>query len=312
MRRLLLISLATISLTGCQFFNREDTAVIDPLAPTAEGNTAAGEAEAFADPPAESQPTAVAATDLIRSTDPNARIRQINRNRVDPFASLPISPAPDLVVVRPEAAAGNGSAANGGSATANGNGVSRGSATANGNGVSRGSASATAAGRPSRSTSGFPIPTVRSATAPLPPPVRVQANNAPLVNPIAALPAIPRPVIAPTISVSGVIQMGNEPYAIIRMGSEPERYVRVGDRLGGGSVRVKRIETLAFEPRVILEENGIEVARPISAEPAAEPSSEPAGEPVAEAPVPAATAGTQSTIPTLSLPGILALPSPAG
>ncbi|MGB3292362.1 MAG: hypothetical protein WBB01_05110 [Phormidesmis sp.] len=297
MRRLLLISLATISLTGCQFFNREDIAVIAPLSPTAEGDAAA---ETFAEPTVESQPTAVASTDLIRSTDPDARARQVNRNRVDPFASLPIPPAPDLVVIPPGEAAGNGTVAiNGGGGGSSSN--------------TSASASASAArGTSGGSASGASVPTVRLATAPLPPPVRVQPNNAPLVNPIAALPVIPRPVIAPTISVSGVIQMGDESYAIVRTGSEPERYVRVGDRLGGGTVRVKRIETLAFEPRVILEENGIEVARPISSEPAAGPSSEPAGEPVAEAPVPAAATGTQATIPTLSLPRILALPSPAG
>lgn len=288
MWRLLLISLATISLAGCQFFNREDAAVIDPLATVADSGTAAG-AEAFPEPLVESQPTVVASPDLIRSTDPDARTRQINRNRVDPFASLPIPPAPDLVVVPAVAAAGNGGASS--------------------NSVSQNSGSAVSASGSSARSS---VPAIRVATAPLPPPVRVQRNNAPLVNPIGALPAIPRPVIAPTISVSGVIQMGNEPYAIVRMGSEPERYVRVGDRLAGGSVRVKRIETLAFEPRVILEENGIEVVRPISSEPAAEPSSTPPSEPVAAAPLPTATNGTQAVVPMLSLPRIPSLPSPAG
>ena len=303
MRRLLLISLVTISLTGCQFFNREDPEVIAPIAPTVEGDTAAEAAGAFAEPTVETQPTAVVTPDLIRSTDPDARTRQINRNRVDPFASLPIPPAPDLVVI-PPGVAESGTAV----ATANGGGGGNGSASA----ANASAANASAGRRSSSTANGSSTSPVRLATVPLPPPVRVQPNNAPLVNPIAALPAIPRPVIAPTISVSGVIQMGNESYAIVRTGSEPERYVRVGDRLGGGSVRVKRIETLAFEPRVILEENGIEVARPISAGPAAEPSSEPAGEPVAGAPLPVPTVGTQATIPILSLPRISALPSPAG
>ncbi len=300
MRRLLLISLATVSLAGCQFFNREDAAVIDPLATVADGDTATGEpsaAAAFAEPTVESQPTVVAAPDLIRSTDPDARTRQINRNRVDPFASLPIPPAPDLVVVPAVAAAGNSGV------FSSGGGGSSGSTA---------SASRTTSGTASGSAARSSVPAIRIATAPLPPPVRMQPNSAPLVNPIAALPAIPRPVIAPTISVSGVIQMGNEPYAIVRMGSEPERYVRVGDRLAGGSVRVKRIETLAFEPRVILEENGIEVARPITAEPAATPESAPTGEPVAANPLTVTTNGTQGTVPMLSLPRILSLPSPAG
>ena len=115
------------------------------------------------------------------------------------------------------------------------------------------------------------------------------------------LPPIPQPVIAPTISVSGVVQLGNEPYAIVRSGSEPERYVRVGDRLAGGSVRVKRIDTLAFEPRVILEENGIEVSRPISADSSAQP-----GGPATPA------ADTQAALPTVGLPAVAlpAIPAP--
>ena len=308
MRRLLLILLTTISLTGCQFFNREDPVVIEPLTP-AEGDIATGEVPAaagdFSEPTVETQPTAVATPDLIRSTDPDARTRQINRNRVDPFASLPIPPAPDLVVVPPGEATGSGP-----TVVANGGGVDGGGANGGGaNGGGRRGASAAGAGRTS-SPSAASSAAARPSAPSLPAPVRVQPNNAPLVNPIAALPTIPRPVIAPTISVSGVIRMGNESYAIVRTGSEPERYVQVGDRLGGGSVRVKRIETLAFEPRVILEENGIEVARPISAGSTAEPDSEPAGEPVAGG-LPATSTGTQATIPTLSLPRIR-VPSPAG
>lgn len=249
MRRLLLISLATVPLTGCQFFNRgEDVAVIDlveavesgeaiPDAPQFGGGDAPAEAEedeAFSDPTVESPSPGVVSADLIRSTDPAARTRQVERSRLDPFATLPIPPTPEPVEL-PEAAT---------RAASN-------SSAAGANAASNASSAGTAATTP-------PEPT--------PPPVRVQPNNAPLVepSPIATLPPIPQPVIAPTVSVSGVIQLGNEPYAILRSGSEPERYVRVGDRIAGGAVRVKRIETLAFEPRVILEENGIEVARPIS------------------------------------------------
>lgn len=292
MRRLLLISLATISLAGCQVFNRKDAAVIDPVATIADGGTATGDptaaAETFAEPTVETQ-LVVAAPDLIRSTDPNVRTRQINRNRVDPFATLPISPAPELVVVPTVEAAGSGA-----------------SGSVESGGRNGGSAATTA-----RSAARSSVAAARVSTASPRPPLRVQPNSAPLVNPIAALPAIPRPVIAPTISVSGVIQMGNEPYAILRIGSEPERYVRVGDRLAGGSVRVKRIETLAFEPRVILEENGIEVARPISTEPAAEPGGTPTDEPVAATPA-ATGSSAQANVPMLSFPRIPSLPSPAG
>ncbi len=276
MRRLLLVSLVTLSLTGCQLFNREDAVVIDPLATDENGDSIVaaptGEgAEDFTDPTVAPVGVTVAAPDLIRSTDPNARTQQIERSRTDPFASLAISPAP-LTIVSPVAAAGNG-------------GVSTSNAGAN--------AGANSAGNAGSGSSGTATTRVASRPAPLPPPVRVQPNNSPLVlpSPLAALPPIPQPVIAPTISVSGVVQLGNEPYAIVRSGSEPERYVRVGDRIAGGSVRVKRIDTLAFEPRVILEENGVEVSRPISAD-----SSD-------ASPSPAA-ADTQAALPSVGLPSV--------
>ncbi|MEO1446370.1 MAG: hypothetical protein AAFV46_09050 [Cyanobacteria bacterium J06635_11] len=281
MRRLLLISLVTVPLTGCQFFNRgEDVAVIDlveavesgeaiPDAPQFGGGDSLAEAEAaeadeaFADPTVESDSPGVVSADLIRSTDPAARTRQVERSRLDPFATLPIPPPPEPVEL-PEAATTRAASSNSGAAGAN--------AASN------------------------------ASSEPTPPPVRVQPNNAPLVvpSPIATLPPIPQPVIAPTVSVSGVVQLGNEPYAILRSGSEPERYVRVGDRIAGGAVRVKRIETLAFEPRVILEENGIEVARPISAGESESPDEAPeaAAEPVAASP--ASASSPLATVPVVA------------
>ncbi len=309
MRRLLLISLATIPLTGCQFFNRDGNTVVDivesvesgealeaiPNSISQLGEEASEDAEAFEDPTVEgSQPAGTVTVDLISSTDPAARARAIARSRVDPFASLPIPPTPDAVVLSPDAvaAARNGS---GGGNPSGGNSSGR-TANRSGSGASNGSGGNTA--RP-----------VAARPAPTPPPVRVQPPNEPLVlpSPIAALPSIPQPIIAPTISVSGIIQLGDEPYAIVRSGSEPERYVKVGDRLGGGNVRVKRIETIAFEPRVILEENGIEVSRPISGG----SSNEAAEEPVATTPavsIPTAFVPTARTTPLLAAPPATANP----
>lgn len=300
MRRLLLITLATMPIGGCQYLSAgEDVAIIDPI--EAVGDIAASngsvelDAETFESPTVEAKPVAVITPDLIRSTDPDARAKQIDRSRPDPFASLPIPPPPEPVEL-PEAVISSGeSVANGGS-----RGGSRGSSNGGGGG-----------------TSGTtPVAQPPSVPEPTPPPVRVQPNNEPLVtpSPIAALPRIPQPVIAPTVSVSGIIQLGGEPYAIVSAGNEPERYVRVGDRIAGGSVRVKRIDTLAFEPRVILEENGIEVSRPISS--GAEENSSEVAEPVPAVPavpepVAAAIPSTAppSQIPAATLSGI-AIPAP--
>lgn len=307
MRRLLLISLATIPLTGCQFFNRDGNTVVDIVESVESGEaleaipnsislgeeTTSEDAEAFEDPTVEpDQPAGTVTVDLISSTDPAARARAVARSRVDPFARLPIPPTPDPVVVSPNAvaAARNGS---GGNASSGGNAGGR---TAN-----RTGSGGTTTARP-----------VATRPAPTPPPVRVQPPNEPLVlpSPIAALPSIPQPIIAPTISVSGVIQLGDEPYAIVRSGSEPERYVKVGDRLGGGSVRVKRIETIAFEPRVILEENGIEVSRPIS-NGSNGGDTEAAVEPVATVPavsIPTAFVPSAQPVPLLAPPTAVANP----
>ena len=287
MRRLLLISLATLPLTGCQFFNKgPDVALIDSLDSASSGEAVSSlpngseDAEAFADPTVKSAGAAVSA-DLIKSTDANARTLAVQRSRNDPFATLPIPPPPELAEL-PVGAAGNGISVGGSGATGSGG---RGSGARTGSAGSGGRATGAMARR-----------------APTPPPVRVQPANRPLVNPspIAALPRVPQPVIAQAVSVSGVIQLGNEPYAILRSGSEPERYVKVGDRIAGGSVRVKRIETLAFEPKVILEENGIEVSKPVTA-------SAPAGSatpalPVSTPPVPVPSVpapGNQTLLPSL-------------
>lgn len=321
MRRLLLISLAIIPLTGCQFFNKgADVAVVDPLDPASVGEavaslpngaatTDAGD-EAFSDPTVASAKTSVSA-DLIQSTDANARALKVQRSRNDPFATLPIPPPPEPAEL-PVGAVGNRAGPSRSASSGVSSSSSGGSSGSSSGGSSGGGSRVTSGNRGSSSSSGR-APTVAARPAPTPPPVRVQPANRPLVTPapIAALPPVPQPAIAQTVSVSGVIQLGNESYAIVRSGSEPERYVKVGDRIAGGSVRVKRIETLAFEPKVILEENGIEVSRPITAN--AETANAGAASPATPSvPVPAATPPVVPAPGSRALlPGISPLPAPA-
>lgn len=276
-RQLLLVFVATAPLASCQYLSAgEDIEIIDPIATTVEARDRAAEmgqdiADAV-DGGAEDEPfdeptvaaPAVVTADLIQSTDSKVRVQTVARSRNDPFASLPIPLAPVPVDLPEAAATGAGSGGNGG----------------NGRVVS-GSTSATPSG-------------------PTPPAVRVREE--PLVDPVptAQLPPIPQPVIAPGVAVSGIIQLGGTPYAIVRSGGEPERYVKVGDRIGNGSVRVKRIETLAYEPRVIFEENGIEVAKTVSdgaeADGSALPAEDADAEPVAAWPM--ASNGLASSLAT--------------
>ncbi|MEL6139139.1 MAG: hypothetical protein AAFR42_17250 [Cyanobacteria bacterium J06628_6] len=78
------------------------------------------------------------------------------------------------------------------------------------------------------------------------------------------MPTVPQPTAARAVRVSGVVQIGGTPYAIVQVPNEVERYVRAGERIAGGSVLVKRIDTRSFEPSVVLEQNGIEVVTSVT------------------------------------------------
>ncbi|MEM9153353.1 MAG: hypothetical protein AAGB19_23265 [Cyanobacteria bacterium P01_F01_bin.3] len=270
MRRLLLILLATAPLTGCQYLSAgEDIEIIDPFEGAGETITEAGEEIAeVLDGEADAEPFAEVPADVpIVTADLIRSTDPEARTRLVQQSRIdPFAVLP--IPIEPDPV----------------------DTPAAGQGASSGAAAAAAAGA--------------SSSGPTPPPVRVQEQNEPLVrpSPIATLPRIPQPVIAPTVSVSGIIQLGGEPYAIVSSGSEPERYVRVGDRLAGGSVRVKRIDTMAFEPQVILEENGIEVSRPVNSDGETAAPSTPAEAP--EVPVAAIPVSFPVAVPPVSVPQV--------
>ncbi|MBE9067086.1 hypothetical protein IQ260_10510 [Leptolyngbya cf. ectocarpi LEGE 11479] len=287
MQRLLLVLLITtgaVSLSGCGFFNRGDSdeAAVENLtipaeqAPqtvqTADGqlpNLPEGEGSDGVVVAASPNSPTVVARDLIQSTDPNERTIGVERTRPDPFAGLTIPLVPPQPI---EVEGANTNNRAGGRATS--------SQTAS---VNNSGSSATAAA-PNSAT-----PLERPSVAE----VRSVESSRPE---IAALPEIPQPTTAKAVRVSGVIQIGGAPYAIIKAPDEIERYVRQGERVAGGRVLVKRIDTGSAEPRVILVENGIEVESFVTA----------ADVPVEEAPAaqPADTVSTISTLPELPSPGI--------
>ncbi|MBD2387450.1 hypothetical protein [Cylindrospermum sp. FACHB-282] len=82
------------------------------------------------------------------------------------------------------------------------------------------------------------------------------------------LPPTEKPDLARAILVTGIVQIGKEPQAIIKVPEEPtSRYVQAGQRLVNG-VLVKRIEmNQGYNPVVILEQYGIEVARMVGEAP---------------------------------------------
>ncbi|MCC5656623.1 hypothetical protein LC608_06440 [Nostoc sp. XA010] len=79
---------------------------------------------------------------------------------------------------------------------------------------------------------------------------------------VSVLPAPAQPELAKAVVVTGVVLISKEPQAIIKVPDEPtSRYVQAGQRLANG-VLVKRIEmNQGYNPIVILEQYGIEVAK---------------------------------------------------
>ena len=271
MRKLFLLALSSafaLSISGCQLFGGggdeqvdSDETVVLPVPDEAdtEGETAEGEAPAedsLTTPPAASD---LASAELIQSTDADARVQQISSgvgSRQDPFASLPIPPPPTPVSqIQPGTAPGAGTAPGGG-ATPGGGGTSPANRTpatpANPPNVQPGGRAPTA-GSPAaggqRPGAGGQQPGSQQPSGPLAP------GN------IAVAPT-PSTDLATAVVVTGVVEVGGIEYAIVDVPNEPSRYVREGQRIANGQVLVKRIEVReGGEPRVILEQNGVEIAR---------------------------------------------------
>ncbi len=99
------------------------------------------------------------------------------------------------------------------------------------------------------------LPQWRDPNAPLTPPPTAAA-------PTIILPPPPDTRIARAISVSGVMQVGDQARVILKAPTEPtSRYVNVGERIANGQVLVKRVKlNVAGDPIVIFEQNGVEIA----------------------------------------------------
>lgn len=206
----------------------------------------------FATPmvPAAPQLANIASAELIRSTDPEERVRQINSRRPDPFATVPIPPPP--VVVPPPPAPTAPTAPTGATP------------------IPGGIPAAPTATAPPGGTAATPTPTgpgtatPQSPGAALPPAIPEEIVLAPL-------PALPEPTQAQAVTVTGVVTIGDRNYAIVQSPDDPTgRYVTVGQRLAGGSVLVKRIDMRGSEPVVVLEQNGVEVPHAVGVQETAE------------------------------------------
>ncbi|MEG4507222.1 hypothetical protein QUA81_25205 [Microcoleus sp. F6_B4] len=108
--------------------------------------------------------------------------------------------------------------------------------------------------------------------------------------PPPVIPVVPPPPstdLATGTEVSGVVKVGNETQVIVKVPNEPtSRYVKVGQRLSNGQVLVKRVDVKpGADPIVILEENGVEVAKGVGEKPAS-PQPQPANTVISRLPNP--------------------------
>jgi hypothetical protein len=119
--------------------------------------------------------------------------------------------------------------------------------------------------------------------------------------------------VANMILVHGVVQVGSQVQAIVKTPNEASaRYVRPGQRLEGGLVLVKRIETRGLQPVVVFEQDGNQVARAVGQEPDFPVNPYTIGARVPSLQSQSPPAVTAAPLPTqTSQPGVAAPPKPA-
>lgn len=187
----------------------------------------------FSDPVAglNSLPQGTVPDSLIVKTDPLRRLPQVRVGRSNPFASLAVNPT---VVAVPTVSSSIGSVP--------------------------------------AAPQILPSPVTDTATAPNLPLSPQSLPNSPLpaipvapTGAVSPVPVAPPPSLAQQIRVSGAIQVGDRLSIIVEVPNEhTSRSVSVGDYVGNGSVLVKRIEMRGSqEPRVVFEENGVDVVREV-------------------------------------------------
>ena len=72
---------------------------------------------------------------------------------------------------------------------------------------------------------------------------------------------------ADATSVTGTVEISGKIYAILTAPNEPATQVEAGQLISNGKVLVKRIDINSEPPIVVLQQNGVEVFRPVGAAP---------------------------------------------
>ncbi len=254
------IAVLGVSATACNFGGGDETAGEQPAAeesPVASNPSPTAPSQPFPSPTVEQKNTSrgILPPDLISSTDPNQRVQQVKGTRSDPFSLLPTTPKVQL--------------AEGASPP-----------TVLPTGTALPPTGRTVATPPVRQTAQTPPRSPKPSGTNNPNGTTASGNVKPAPkSPIANNPPRPQPTLARAVEVTGVVQVGDQVYAIVNAPNEPSsRYVQEGQRLAGGQVLVRRIETNRPDPVVVLEQQGVEVVRAVgeSGESAVSPTATPA------------------------------------
>jgi hypothetical protein len=100
---------------------------------------------------------------------------------------------------------------------------------------------------------------------PAPPPaVVVKAPTLPTPTVRVKDPEPPSTAEASAVLVTGIMDIGGTKYALVNAPGEPtSRAIAVGQKFISNQVLLKRIDNVTSTPLIILEQNGVEVTRPI-------------------------------------------------
>lgn len=98
---------------------------------------------------------------------------------------------------------------------------------------------------------------------PASPSALLPSNEPPVVSPTTGLAeAVSPTALAEAVEIKGVVQLGDQIAVIVNEGEgKLSRTVQPGARLAGGQVELRRIDTTAAEPQVVLVQNGVEIVR---------------------------------------------------
>jgi len=107
---------------------------------------------------------------------------------------------------------------------------------------------------------------------------------------------------ADATSVTGTVEISGTIYAILTAVDEPTaRYVKAGQLISNGKVLVKRIDTNSEPPIVVLQQNGVEVFRPVGSLPVVAAKTDAQTAPAASpSPTPQVTESPTFILPLLS------------